>query len=1265
MGPPAEGWQCSVCKRYFKTSRGLSVHKTAMKHHVPASVPRLETAESDEPERGCSSLGQSPSTSHGTCREPHSPLPGGSPGRAESIAALSQRPRRVEASKGMRKSRESGEDETPEDTDSSEDSWAPPKGTGRGISLSDESDSETEEEARPEQCRRRKPAKGRSAHPAAQSQSEVQSAWVRTGARPKSQQTTPLLDLVETGNTGAATSCGEKAQCSNPESTRERASNHVQPPADVPQSTSPRAPLREAVVITSHLQCPECGRAFTSKVGVSLHRRKAHFASYNADIVTERVKARWTPEEEYLMAKSEAKLRKAGKRNLNELLAECFKDRSFDSIKSHRKINRYKELVEKLLETVVPETVTAVPEAMQTVAAVPDATQTATAVPEADDAVIAVESRSLSGQKVPDAIPPQPQPDSRESTRKELANLVQKQPPSSYQAPRLWEIVKRLLDGHSVALQLNDYLRDVFHNDRAVTSKRPTHPAHESKRKRKRREYAQTQERFKKNQGACAREVLDGQATHDVKDSKALLEEWRSVMEAPETATVSTSVERVEVEAEIDPYGVISAQEIKAAMLPLNSAAGPDGFTVKQLRQVPSVVLRVLLNALALLKRLPVCLRNARTTFIPKKAGASQAGDFRPITVSSVLVRMLHKIYATRLLAAMNFDLRQRAFIPADGCAENIMVLATALDEAKSKQRPLCMASVDVAKAFDRVNLAAILRGMKRKGLSSEFVDYVQNFYETSTTVLTMENETLLVHPTVGVRQGDPLSPLLFNLVIDEWLATCDKNIKFESGDFSVDCMAFADDLVVMASTPRGLQQQLCALELFLAERGMSINASKSLTLTMLPSGRDKVTKVVETSVYRLSGVDIPVVNTATCWRYLGIRFQAVGKERTAVDKEVRTLLNNISKAPLKPQQRLVVLKYYMIPRLYHRLVLGPVTAKLLLKIDSLIRAGIRRWLVLPHDVPLGFFYARTEHGGLGVPCVRTLVPGMRMRRLAALHESESAVCRGAARRNYATSQAQQAEKLCVYRGQTVRTTKESQRFWQNKLHTSADGIALKGCHQAKGSTNWLGEGTPFLRGREFINLVKIHINALPNLTRLKRGRQVPTQCRGGCLEPESLGHITQKCHRTHHERIRRHDVLVRYVANRLRQTGWAVKEEPHYRTPDGTRIPDLVLTREGQAVILDVQVVGTRIPLSSAHQVKCAKYMLPALLDQVAPNTRALVSSVTLSYRGVWAVESVKTLVDLGLTAYDIKMLSVRCLQGGLRAFWAHQKMTQWRSHG
>lgn len=50
------------------------------------------------------------------------------------------------------------------------------------------------------------------------------------------------------------------------------------------------------------------------------------------------------------------------------------------------------------------------------------------------------------------------------------------------------------------------------------------------------------------------------------------------------------------------------------------------------------------------------------------------------------------------------------------------------------------MAAVNVAKSFHRSSLAAILRGMKCKGLSSEFVDYVKDLYETSSTVLTMSS---------------------------------------------------------------------------------------------------------------------------------------------------------------------------------------------------------------------------------------------------------------------------------------------------------------------------------------------------------------------------------------------------------------------------------------------------------------------------------------------------------------------------------------------
>lgn len=167
--------------------------------------------------------------------------------------------------------------------------------------------------------------------------------------------------------------------------------------------------------------------------------------------------------------------------------------------------------------------------------------------------------------------------------------------------------------------------------------------------------------------------------------------------------------------------------------------------------------------------------------------------------------------------------------------------------------------------------------------------------------------------------------------------------------------------------------------------------------------------------------------------------------------------------------------------------------------------------------------------------------------------------------------------------------------------------------------------------------------------------------CRAGCNTTESLGHILQRCHRTDSTRIRRHDSIVDYVARRLRAIGWDVLVEPTMRTSEGRRFPDLVATRGEQAVILDAQVVGTRISLAEAHKNKVAKYSVPEILDHVrgARKTAPLVSSVTLSYRGVWAKESADVLSDMGLGRQDMKLITIRSLKGGVACFRRHQRMT------
>lgn len=193
-----------------------------------------------------------------------------------------------------------------------------------------------------------------------------------------------------------------------------------------------------------------------------------------------------------------------------------------------------------------------------------------------------------------------------------------------------------------------------------------------------------------------------------------------------------------------------------------------------------------------------------------------------------------------RLTSTIKLDYRQKAFLPADGCAENLLLLQTVIDEARRKLRPLALASVDVAKAFDRVAHPAILQGLRRKGVAEGFCAYVSDFYERATTVLTCGNHSKVVHPTRGVRQGDPLSPLLFNLTLDEFFQQLPSEISFESEGFVMSAMAFADDIILMASTRNGLQSQLHRLEEHLQRCGLEANASKSATLTIMPAGETR-----------------------------------------------------------------------------------------------------------------------------------------------------------------------------------------------------------------------------------------------------------------------------------------------------------------------------------------------------------------------------------------------------------------------------------------
>lgn len=90
-----------------------------------------------------------------------------------------------------------------------------------------------------------------------------------------------------------------------------------------------------------------------------------------------------------------------------------------------------------------------------------------------------------------------------------------------------------------------------------------------------------------------------------------------------------------------------------------------------------------------------------------------------------------------------------------------------------------------------------------------------------------------------GVKQGDPLSPLLFNLIIETLVEKLDKtteDIKLNGENVSI--LAFADDLVIFARNKEQARKQLQIINKYLSALGMSAQAEKCATFQVIQSAK-------------------------------------------------------------------------------------------------------------------------------------------------------------------------------------------------------------------------------------------------------------------------------------------------------------------------------------------------------------------------------------------------------------------------------------------
>ena len=158
------------------------------------------------------------------------------------------------------------------------------------------------------------------------------------------------------------------------------------------------------------------------------------------------------------------------------------------------------------------------------------------------------------------------------------------------------------------------------------------------------------------------------------------------------------------------------------------------------------------------------------------------------------------------------------------------------------RRSKLYVAYVDFRKAFDSVNRNKLFQILKEQGVSSKMIRMIEGIYKVVEVIVRYGSDlTNKINCPWGVRQGCLFSPLLFSILITEVAKKVARNgragYQFVAGAREIYSLLFADDIVLIGTTPMGLQNQINSLKAASDELGLSINLDKTKVMVFRRGG--------------------------------------------------------------------------------------------------------------------------------------------------------------------------------------------------------------------------------------------------------------------------------------------------------------------------------------------------------------------------------------------------------------------------------------------
>ncbi|KAK3569880.1 hypothetical protein QTP86_006752 [Hemibagrus guttatus] len=375
---------------------------------------------------------------------------------------------------------------------------------------------------------------------------------------------------------------------------------------------------------------------------------------------------------------------------------------------------------------------------------------------------------------------------------------------------------------------------------------------------------------------------------------------WKEYFEDLLNPTDTPSVEEPEAgDSEVDSF--ITQAEVTEVVQQLlgGKAPGVDEIRPEYLKSLDVVGLSWLTRLCNIAWRSgTVPLDWATGVVVPlfKKGDRRVCSNYRGITLLSLPGKVYSRVLERRVRPLVEpwIQEEQCGFRPSCGTLDQPYTLHRVLEGSWEFAQTVHMCFVDLEKAFDRVPRGILWEVLWEYGVRGPLLRAVRSLYNWSRSLVRIaicKSDLFPVH--VGLRQGCPLSPVLFIVFMDRISRHSQGLEGVQFGDHRISSLIFADDVVLLASSGLDLQHALGRFAAECEAAGMKVSTSKSEAMVL---DRKKVACTLQ-----VGGEVLPQVEE---FKYLGVLFTSEGR----MDREIGRRIGAAA-AVMRSMYRSVVVK--------------------------------------------------------------------------------------------------------------------------------------------------------------------------------------------------------------------------------------------------------------------------------------------------------------------------------------------------------------------